>query len=355
MAKTSITIRELARLSGVSVGTVSRALNGYPDVSQDTRDRIVRLAEELDYTPQAAARTLVTRRSHVVGIFLETGQNHPDIQHPFFHEVLVGIKTRLGAAGYDLLLFASEEPGNGYGTHSYLKRCNHHHVDGAVLMGLSADDPEVERLGRSSLPCVSVDVEFEGLHSTWVSSDNFQGADLAVKHLMECGHSRIAHIAGPLETTPGRERLAGFRRAIQANGLGYDEKLVVYGDFYFESGAKAMDKLLALDEPPTAVFVASDMMAMGAMRAIQSKGLSIPDDIAVIGFDDIAIAAMAHPSLTTIRQEKSQLGELAAEALLHQMDSNGDGAAADPAATQTLPVTLVVRESTCGDRRELLT
>jgi LacI family transcriptional regulator len=353
--KNSITIRELARLSGVSVGTVSRALNGYPDVRQDTRDRIVRLAEELDYTPQAAARTLVTRRSHVVGIFLETGKNHPDIQHPFFHEVLVGIKTRLGAAGYDLLLFASEEPGNGYGTHSYLKRCNHHHVDGAVLMGLSADDPEVERLGRSSLPCVSVDVEFEGLHSTWVSSDNFQGADLAVKHLMECGHTRIAHIAGPLETTPGRERLAGFRRAMQASGLDYDESLVVYGDFYFESGVSGMEKLLALDAPPTAVFVASDMMAMGAMRAIQANGLSIPGDVAVIGFDDIAIAGMAHPSLSTIRQEKAQLGELAAEALLRQMDANGDEDGDDPAANQLLPVTLVVRESTCGDRTEAVT
>jgi LacI family transcriptional regulator len=353
--KNSITIRELARLSGVSVGTVSRALNGYPDVRQDTRERIVRLAEELDYTPQAAARTLVTRRSHVVGIFLETGKNHPDIQHPFFHEVLVGIKTRLGAAGYDLLLFASEEPGNGYGTHSYLKRCNHHHVDGAVLMGLSADDPEVERLARSSLPCVSVDVEFEGLHSTWVSSDSFQGADLAVKHLMECGHTRIGHISGLLETTPGRERLAGFRRSIQANGADYDEQLVVYGDFYYESGVAAMEKLLALDNPPTAVFVASDMMAMGAMRAIQAKGLSIPGDVAVIGFDDISIAAMAHPSLTTLRQEKALLGELAAEALLKQMDTNGEENGDDPAPSQTLPVTLVVRESTCGDRSELAT
>jgi LacI family transcriptional regulator len=222
-------------------------------------------------------------------------------------------------------------------------------------MGLSADDPEVERLARSSLPCVSVDVEFEGLHSTWVSSDSFQGADLAVKHLMECGHTRIGHISGLLETTPGRERLAGFRRSIQANGADYDEQLVVYGDFYYESGVAAMEKLLALDNPPTAVFVASDMMAMGAMRAIQAKGLSIPGDVAVIGFDDISIAAMAHPSLTTLRQEKALLGELAAEALLKQMDTNGEENGDDPAPSQTLPVTLVVRESTCGDRSELAT
>jgi LacI family transcriptional regulator, galactose operon repressor len=350
MGKNSVTIRELARLSGVSVGTVSRALNGYPDVRQDTRERIIRLADELDYTPQAAARTLVTRRSHVVGIFLETGKNHPDIQHPFFHEVLVGIKTRLGAAGYDLLLFASEEPGNGYGTHSYLKRCNHHHVDGAVLMGLGTDDPEVDRLARSSLPCVSVDVEFQGMHSSWVSSDNFQGAELAVKHLKECGHTRIGHIAGLLETTPGRQRLAGFRRAIESAGLGYFDELVVYGDFYFESGVAAMEKLLALDEPPTAVFVASDMMAMGAMRAIQAAGLSVPNDVAVVGFDDIAIAAMATPSLTTVRQEKARLGELAADTLLRQMEEGANG---QIDTSITLPVTLVVRESTAGDRSQL--
>jgi LacI family transcriptional regulator, galactose operon repressor len=351
MGKNSVTIRELARLSGVSVGTVSRALNGYPDVGQETRERIIRLADELDYTPQAAARTLVTRRSHVVGIFLETGQNHPDIQHPFFHEVLVGIKTRLGAAGYDLLLFASENPGNGYGTHSYLKRCNHHHVDGAVLMGLSADDPEVDRLARSSLPCVSVDVEFQGTHSSWVSSDSFQGAELAVKHLKECGHTRIAHISGLLETTPGRQRLAGFRRAIESSGLGYFDELVVYGDFYFESGVAAMEKLLALDEPPTAVFVASDMMAMGAIRAVQAAGLSVPNDVAVVGFDDIAIAAMATPSLTTIRQEKARLGELAADTLLRQMEEDANG---HIDTSITLPVTLVARESTGVDRNQLV-
>src|SRR5215203_3496591 len=138
-----VTIRELARRSGVSVGTVSRALNGYADVRLETRERIMRLASELDYTPAAAARSLVTQRSHVVGVFLETGEGHPDLQHPFFHEVLVGLKNVIGDNGYDLLLFASDRPGNGYGEHSYLKRCRHHAVEGAVLMGVDPDDPEV--------------------------------------------------------------------------------------------------------------------------------------------------------------------------------------------------------------------
>src|ERR671911_2565064 len=170
------TIRELARRSGVSVGTVSRALNGYTDVRPETRERIIRLARELDYTPAAAARTLVTQRSHVIGVFLETGEGHPDLQHPFFHEVLVGLKGCIGRGGYDLLLFASERPGNGYGMHSYLKRCRHHNVDGALLMGADADDPEVRRLVRSEIPTVGVDMEVDGPQTSIVISDNEAGS-----------------------------------------------------------------------------------------------------------------------------------------------------------------------------------
>jgi LacI family transcriptional regulator len=347
MPRKQITIRELARLSGVSIGTVSRALNGYPDVGPDTRERILLLAEELDYTPTAAARTLVTQRSHVVGVFLETGRDHPHIQHPFFHEVLAGLKERLGAAGYDLLLFASEHPGNGFGPHSYLKRCRHHHVDGAILMGLTADDVEVQRLGRSSLPCVSVDVELEGDDTSWVCSDSGQGARLAVRHLRDLGHKRIAHIAGPLETTPALDRLRGFQRSMQGLGLSYFDELVVYGDYYYDSGREAMERLLSLEQPPTAVFAASDMMAMGAMRAVQAAGLSVPQDVAVVGFDDIQVAAVAHPPLTTIRQEKAELGALAAETLLRRMEPGGS---ADIETNLTLPVTLVARQSTLGEQ-----
>src|ERR671929_752630 len=167
-----VTIRQLAHRSGVSVGTVSRALNGYTDVNPDTRERILQLAQELDYTPAAAARSLVTQRSHVIGVVLETGEGHPDLQHPFFHEVLVGLKDHVGEAGYDLLLFASERPGNGFGPHSYLKRCRHHNVEGTVLMGVDPEDPEVRRLARSSLPTVGVDVALGGERSRCVVSDN---------------------------------------------------------------------------------------------------------------------------------------------------------------------------------------
>jgi LacI family transcriptional regulator len=342
-----VTIRELARLSGVSVGTVSRALNGYPDVGEATRERVLALAQELDYTPDSAARRLVTRRSHVVGVILDTGEGHPDLGHPFFHEVLIGVKEQLGAEGYDLLLFASEHPGGGFGAHSYLKRCRHHGVDGVVLMGINADDPEVERLARSSLPCVSVDVEVAGRGTAWVISDSGEGAKLAVEHLVSLGHRRIATIAGMMDTNPGRERLRGFQRAMAATGLDYDDELVAYGDFYYESGVAAMERLLSEPDPPTAVFAASDMMALGAMRAIHAAGLSVPGDVSVVGFDDIPMAAMAHPPLTTVRQDKVGLGTRAAQTLLERIAAADAEANGEVTATRvTLPVSLVTREST---------
>jgi LacI family transcriptional regulator len=336
-----ITIRELARLSGVSVGTVSRALNGYADVRPETRERIMRLAHELDYTPAAAARSLVTQRSHVIGVFMETGEGHPDLQHPFFHEVLGGLKQRVGAQGFDLLLFASERPGNGYGPHSYLKRARHHSVDGVALIGLDPEDPEVRRLTRAEVACVGIDMDLEGTNVEVVMSDNVAGAEAAVRHLHDLGHRRVATITGMLESRPGIDRLRGYRAAAQALGLGYRDEYVAYGDFYAESGRELTARLLALPEPPTAIFAAADMMAIGAIRAVAEAGLRVPEDISIVGFDDIQLAPHVNPPLTTIRQDKLGLGGAAGDALVARI-------AGDPGRSplHQLPVELVVRGST---------
>jgi len=336
-----ITIRELARLSGVSVGTVSRALNGYADVRPETRERIMRLAQELDYTPAAAARSLVTQRSHVIGVFMETGEGHPDLQHPFFHEVLGGLKQRVGAHGYDLLLFASERPGNGYGPHSYLKRARHHAVDGVALIGLDREDQEVRRLTRAEIPCVGIDMELEGTATEVVMSDNVSGAEAAVRHLHDLGHRRIATITGMLESRPGIDRLRGYRAAAQALGLAYRDEYVTYGDFYAESGREQTARLLQLPERPTAIFAAADMMAIGAVRAVAEAGLRVPEDLSIVGFDDIQLAPHINPPLTTMRQDKLGLGAAAGDALVARI-------AGDPGRPplHRLPVELVVRGST---------
>jgi LacI family transcriptional regulator len=338
-----VTIKELARVSGVSVGTVSRALNGYADVRPETRERIVRLARELDYTPAASARSLVTRRSHIIGVFMETGEGHPDLQHPFFHEVLGGLKTRVGSNGFDLLLFASERPGNGYGPHSYLKRARHHSVDGCALIGLEPDDPEVRRLARADLPIVAIDMDLEGPKVEVVMSDNEGGAIAAVRHLHELGHRRIATITGMLDSRPGADRLRGYRQAMQELGLAYRDEYVAYGDYYAESGRAAAERLLALEEPPTAIFAAADMMAIGAIRAAAEVGIRVPEELAIVGFDDIQLASHINPPLTTMRQDKLGLGFAAADALVARVAGDGDRP-----PLRTLDVELVVRGSTAA-------
>ncbi len=332
-------------MSGVSVATVSRVLNDYVDVSPATRERVLKVARELDYTPSAAARTLVMQRSQVIGVLLHTGEGHPDLLHPFFQEVLVGLKHRLGAAGYDLLLFATQNPGNGYTEHSFVRRAKHHGVDGMVVMGVDARDPEIEKLARSLIPCVAVDLDLVGRRTGHVISDNLAGARLAVRHLHDRGHERIAIVTGMLSTRPGVDRLLGYRAELEALGLPYRDDYVQEGDFYFDSGYAGMHALLELDEPPTAVFVASDVMAAGAVRATQERGMQVPDDVALVGFDDVQLAAQMQPSLTTIRQDKIGLGAAAGDALLRMLE-HADTA---PPVT-TLPVELVVRRSS-GARR----
>jgi LacI family transcriptional regulator len=335
------TIRDLAERSGVSVATVSRVLNDYSDVSEKTRRRVLEIARELDYTPSAAARALVLQRSQVIGVVLDTGVDHPDLQHPFFQEVLVALKDRLGEAGFDLLLFAKEPTTGAFGTRGYLKRARHHRVDGVVLMGIDREDPEIRGLVDSKIPCVAVDVDLAGERAGHVLSDNVEGARAAVRHLAELGHTRIATIAGPTATRPGSDRLRGYRSELKALGVPRRNGFEQAGDFYPDTGHAAMTALLALEGPPTAVFAASDLMAVGAVRAAQTNGLDVSGDVSIGGFDDIQLAPLLHPPLTTVRQDKQGLGEAAADVLVRMLERPD----ARPEAV-SLPVELVVREST---------
>jgi LacI family transcriptional regulator len=317
-------------------------------VSAATKERVLATARSLDYAPSAAARTLVRRRSQLIGVVLFTGREHPDLGHPFFQDVLVGLKHGIGSRGYDVLLFATEQPGSGGddGAHSYLRRARHHHVDGIVLMGVDREDPEVARLVEAGIPLIGVDLDVAGAKATHVTSDNVGGARLAVKHLHALGHRRIATVAGPQDHKPGADRMVGFRAELQALGIASRPEYEQIGDWYTESGERATQALLALPEPPTAVFAAADLMAVGAMKVARDAGLDVPGDLAVVGFDDIQLASLLNPALTTIHQDKVGLGRAAARALLEQIENPE----LSPAAL-TLPVELIVRAS-CGWTRE---
>ena len=322
------------------MATVSRVLNDYPDVAPETRARVLEAIRMAEFVPDRTARSLVTGRGQVIAVILETGQGHPDLLHPFFQEVLVGLKRSIGASSYDLLLLSTPEPGDGL---SYERRIHHHRVDGVVLMGARGSDPEIAQVLGAGVPCMAVDLEVAGPRAGSVSSDSVEGAAMAVRHLHALGHRRIALIGGPPDTKPGADRLAGFRREADRLGLELPAGYVREGDFYPESGQAAMGALLDLPDPPTAVLAASDLMAAGAIQAAAGRGLRAPADVAVVGFDDIQIAELFRPSLTTIRQDKQGLGAAAGDALLALI--------ADPEAEApviTLPVELIVRESSGG-------
>jgi LacI family transcriptional regulator len=209
-------------------------------------------------------------------------------------------------------------------------------------MGVDRHDPEVEKLVRSSVPVIAVDIDVVGDHTSYVASDNIGGARLAVRHLHSLGHTRIATIAGPSATKPGADRTLGYRAEMAELGLAVLPGYEVEGDFYPESAERAMTSMLALPEPPTAIFAAADMMAVGAIRAARAAGRDVPGDLAVVGFDDIRVAELLSPPLTTIRQDMVGIGLAAGRALIEQIE--------DPDATPpvlTLPVELVVRAS-CG-------
>ncbi|GAT66005.1 LacI family DNA-binding transcriptional regulator [Planomonospora sp. ID91781] len=331
------TIRELARQCGVSVATVSRVFNNPEVVNPDTRQNVLRVAARIGYLPNESARTLATKKSYMIGLVWDTHHRRPGWRHPFLQEILIGLKTALSERGYHLLMLATSD---GEGSHDRAVR--RHNLDGVVFIDNGTQDPALLRLAESGVPCVSLDRPVTGPRATHVISDNAGGARTAVEHLYERGRRAIATIAGPGRTVPGAERLAGYRAALAGLGLPARDGLVVEGDFYLSGGYAAMRRLLEADERPDAVFAAGDEMAIGAMRAIAEAGLKVPEDIAVVGFDDIELAALVQPGLTTVAQDKAGFGTAAAATLVAMID----GTAAVPPPPSVLPTALIVRGTT---------
>jgi LacI family transcriptional regulator, galactose operon repressor len=333
------TIGDIATRSGVSTATVSRVLNGTAVVSPVTRDRVEAAMRELDYRPRAAARTLARQRSHLVAVVTATGI-HSAFQHPFFQGVLEGLGSTLREAGYDLLLVQNETVWGGPPDVDYARRALDHQVDGVVLLGLLADDGGARLLLQAGVAAVAVEWEGAG-DVARVSSDNRAGGVIAARHLHETGRTRLATIAGIPTSSSGRDRLDGFLAAAAELGIPVPPERIVHGDFHYESGRTGMRQLLALPSPPDAVFAASDVMAIAAIHEAQEAGLAVPRDVAVVGFDDVPLAALVRPALTTVHQDRLGLGKAAAEALLQLHSHPHD----EPLPATVLPVKLVVRDS----------
>lgn len=315
------TIRDVAQKAGVSIATVSRVLNDKGDVRSTTRDRVHEAASELGYHVDSVGRALSSQRTRLIGVLVGDNAGHRDLSLMFFGKVLAAISRRLGQAGYEPLLLQDADAGGA------------HRFDAGILIGVDEDDPAVLDMAAHGVPLVGVDVRCGG---AFVGSDHAGGVRLALAHLRALGHRRIAHIAGATNTLAGAERLEAFRGSCSDQ----PEEYVRFGDFSSASGYREASELLALDEPPTAIVCASDLMALAALQAIWESGRRPGRDVAVVGFDDLEAAALAHPPLTTIRQDRQELGATAAECAIDLLE-RPDGVA----RSVVLPVELVVRAS----------
>ncbi|XVQ08862.1 LacI family DNA-binding transcriptional regulator [Spirillospora sp. CA-255316] len=327
------TLEEVAARAGVGRGTVSRVVNGSPRVSAEAREAVLAAIDELGYVPNRAARTLVTRRTDTVALVVAESEQRI-FDEPFFAGIIRGISPELNDTGLQLLLALARSPEEYARLENYLTG---QHVDGVLLTSLHGDDPLPAKLEAGGVPTV-LGGRPPGLTPvSYVDVDNRDGARQAVEHLLRRGRRRIATIAGPQDMGVGVDRLAGYREALAGAGL---PELVVYGDFSEASGVAAAAELLELDPELDAVFAADDPMALGAMRVLKKRGRRIPEDVAVIGFEDSASAPIADPPLTTVHQSVEEMGRRMARLLISRIQGE---ALADPVVI--LQPHLVVRES----------
>ncbi|MGJ9411193.1 LacI family DNA-binding transcriptional regulator [Aeromicrobium sp. CF4.19] len=327
----------MAARSGVSIGTVSRALNGRARVSDRTRERVHRVAGELGYRPDEVARHLVTQTTTTVAMVV------PDITNPFFPELVDGVHRACQGRGHALMLLQSpQEPAE---SESVLEQLAGRRLAGVVLVGGALPfDAVTTAVGATQVVVVdrASAASATTVGAAVVRADHRAGAQFAGDHLAGLGHSRLVHVAGPAGLVVTEERVAGFRDALTGRGVELPDSHLAEGDFNEASGYEAMRELLARHPDLTGVFAANDLMAIGAVRALDDAGVRVPRDVSVVGYDDIHLARYVRPALTTVRQPVAELGRRAVARLLDDVGGDGSGDAPDT----VLPVELVVRGST---------
>ncbi|MCL2898999.1 ribose operon transcriptional repressor RbsR [Brenneria tiliae] len=306
------TMKDVARLAGVSTSTVSHVINKDRFVSDAIRDKVMAAVEQLNYAPSALARSLKINQTQTIGMLLTASSN------PFYAEVVRGVERCCYERGYSLILCNTE--GDPDRMRRSLETLLQKRVDGVLLMCTESHRPLPDMVSRyPSIPMVMMDwAPFDGGIDV-IKDNSLLGGEMATKYLISRGYRKIACIAGPKDKTTAYNRLEGYRQAMQGAGLPIPAEYEIFGDFEFETGYRAMRQLLALDNRPDAVFTGNDAMAVGVYHALYLAGLSIPGDMAVIGYDDIELARYMSPPLTTIHQPKDELGELAIDTLLYRL------------------------------------
>lgn len=333
-------IRDVATLAGVSHQTVSRVINGSSSVSEPTRERVLRAIRELAYVPSPMARGLISNRTHSLGMV------SADISDHTFAEAVAGAEAETRKRGYYLMV-ASVEDESRDDERGYLRLMLARRVEGLIVAR-----PSVPLSSEQLLPAVAAGVPLVAIGSselpgfTVVDIDNVDGGRQATAFLVAQGHRRIATITGPREWPSAKARLEGYRRALRAGGIARHRSLVEpTPDWGLEAGRTAAARLLERGEPFTALFAQSDLIALGAIRELRARGLRVPEDVSVVGYDDIPVAGFVHPALTTVRQPMREVGEVAARIVLDQLAAAQEGAGGAGPERHLLPAELVIRET----------
>jgi LacI family transcriptional regulator len=306
------TIRDVAAVAGVSPATVSRVLNGKQDVAADLRQRVLGAVTDLGYRRNGPARSLRTRAAMVLGLIIS------DISNPFFTAVVRGAEDQAQLAGYSLVLANADEDVDKEAR--YLEVAAAEQMAGVLLSPASLTRTSIDVLLERGIPVVTIDRRLAGAKVDSVTVNNYQAARTAAQHLIGQGCRRVGFIAGPVQTTTGASRLAGYRAALRAAGRPLDPSLTAYADFRTEGGYAATRQLLRQRRPPDGLLFANNLMTVGGLRAIAEAGLAIPDDIAVVGFDDVIWATALQPPLTVVAQPTYEIGQTAAKLLLRRVD-----------------------------------
>ncbi len=332
-------LKDIARDLNLSVVTISKVLREHPDISAETRERVLRRMRELNYRPNLAARALVTGRSYIVGLVV------PDLVHPFFGEVAKSLASILRTKGYSVVLSSSEESAEF--EREEIDRLLAQRVDALIIASAQRTVESFRRMEEQNVPYVLIDRRFSGLPANFVGVDDEAAGALATEHLVAIGRRRIAHIGGP-EVSTAQGRAAGYRRVLLGRGIATPHEYITMRDDAEPSGDlngyEGMRRLLSLNPRPDAVFCYNDPTAMGAMKAILEAGLRIPDDIAIVGCGNVKYAEFLRVPLTSIDQQSGAIGEHAARMTLALLESKNN----EQPRTVMLEPKLVVRASTVG-------
>ena len=332
MVKKYVTLKDIAKIAGVSVNTVSRALNNKPDISKKTKKKILKIAKELNYRKDFTASSLRRKESRIVGVILADSAN------PFYSEVLKGIEAASKEFGYNIILINSER--NYEQEVEAVDILLSRRIDGLLLSPVQEKQDDVEELIRLRIPLVIFARHFEDLPVNEVRSDDIKAGYIATSHLIERGAKRILMVNGYLHKSPARLRFKGYKQALSEYGIDYSDELLIVGDIGMEDGKKAIDKVLSRGISFDGVFAYNDMLALGAMKALKERGIRIPEEVKVVGCDDILFSAITTPSLTTVKMKKYEMGYEAFKLLIKVLKGK------KRIEKKVLDVELIIREST---------